>query len=175
MSDAGLLGMLGLSPCACCGGGAGASEGAAGTTASFRARYRGANDGGRVSVARDLTVDLSQYALGPDAVKRALNDFAGIRDILAANPDGALAMAEAVQRGDIDRATQIAGEIGLTEEELLKRGGGLGFLVVFAAAVVLVLVTATPTSVEADPAPKPSYPLTVEEETKADVDSYLGE
>ena len=171
MSDASLLGMLGLSSRACgCAG-----SGAAGTTATFHSQYRGANDGGRVDVSRDVTVDLAQYSLGDDAVKRALNDFSGIRDILAESPEQALEMVKAVQRGDIDRAILIAREIGLTEEELLRRGGGIGFLVVFAVAVVLVLVTATPTSIEADPAPKPNYPLTVEEETKSDVDSYLGD
>lgn len=67
---------------------------------------------------------------------------------------------------------RIATEIGLTETELRKRGGGLVWFVVFAVAVIIVLVTPEPISVESD-LPQPNPALSVPKAAADDADAYL--
>lgn len=164
---------LGMShgPCGC-----GESPGP-GTTAVITARRTGRIDrGGTHAADRTLRFELARYRMDAAGIDRAIRDLDGIRLVAARHRQELLRLVEAVQAGDVDTASRIAADIGLTEEALQARGGGLSFLVVFAVAVVLVLAVQTPISTAADPPPPPPpRPLTVDPATAADIDSYLGQ
>ncbi|MBL6618432.1 MAG: hypothetical protein ISP45_30785 [Reyranella sp.] len=144
------------------------------SSAQFRLDF--AYDGSGVGVAntvqRKFAFDLSKPVLTDDSLRVPLNDFAAIHDIVGRHTREALEMLHAVQRGDIDSAVVIARSIGLTEEELQKRGGGLAFLIVFVAAVVIILATPKGISVEADP-PQPNPVLVVPKPAAQDANDYL--
>lgn len=66
-----------------------------------------------------------------DELARMQTDASLMADILAANPDGALAFLNAVASGDYGMAREQAEAIGLSEELFVKQGGGWWWLLVF--------------------------------------------
>jgi hypothetical protein len=137
--------------------------------------YRGQGEGfADISVDRSVDFDLASLPFGSAGLARSLRDLEAIAE-LARNRDKELVqIVERVKVGDLDEAVRIAREIGLTEDDLRRRGGGLGPFALLVVAVALVLVTAQPTSVTADPPPTPTRPLDLQQETLEDVDRYLG-
>ena len=65
-------------------------------------------------------------------VQRARKDCEILAKKLQADPERIVTLLAAAQGNDVTKAQQIAQEIGLTEEEFAKSGGGLMWLVVIA-------------------------------------------
>jgi len=71
------------------------------------------------------------------------NDLLAIAEIAQQHPKDVTALQNAMIRHDFNTATRLAGKIGLTEEQLVARGGGqigvaIGIIVVLAATVVII-------------------------------------
>jgi hypothetical protein len=140
--------------------------------AHFDFNYGGSVEIMSTNIERRFTFDLSAAKADEKGLHEALHDLAAIRVIAESHPDSLLEMVRSVQNGDIDGALKRAAEIGLTEAELRKRGGGWIFLVVFAVAVAIVLAAPTPISVEATP-PPPNPALSLPKSVADDADKYL--
>ncbi|MFQ5480654.1 MAG: hypothetical protein ACE5DW_05195 [Thermodesulfobacteriota bacterium] len=121
----------------------------------------------------DADIDLTQATINTETLKLAGIDTGIIKNILDKHPAEVMKLLRELQSGKIETVFAIAKDIGLTEEKFKEQGGGFFGLLVL--AVVIVLVAATPTSIEADPIPMPETGVEVDDETAADIDSYLGD
>ncbi|MEO1170411.1 MAG: hypothetical protein AAFW97_17045 [Pseudomonadota bacterium] len=169
--------MMSDNSCASCGPANGHAN--SGTQVRISSRIQGSVENAfQGSVGRDWVFDLASVNVDESLLDRAMIDFSGVQEILSKHRDEAIELLKHIQAGNVDRAVAIAHSIGLTEDELVSRGGGLGPFALLAVAVVLVLVTPSPISSESEsPRPHPQ-PIaddieTMSDEEEGDMDGYF--
>lgn len=91
--------------------------------------------------SHDYKIEISTMDITDKTLDIILSDFEAFKSIINNHRKEILEIIHLVQHGNVDSAASIAQKIGLTEDELVKRGGGIAW---FAVAGVFALVLLTP-------------------------------
>ena len=111
---------------------------------------------GGYSVQHDQILKLPlPSAYTQDRCERIRRDFEILAEVVAQYPDEFSRLHDAAMRSDFQTASQIAGQIGLTEDRFLHQGGGA---LEVAAGVAIVLLIVVLGSSRPSPAPAPPQP-----------------
>ena len=106
----------------------------------------------RITEDKLIRIDFPS-ALGPRQIELMQNDLAILADITRSNNLAVQEILHAVSQNDLTKAQTLAATIGLTEENLAKRGGQQEGLIVIVILAVILLAecvggSATPVSPE---------------------------
>ena len=118
--------------------------------------FRAESDGVGVTGERFVRIDLPR-TITEEHVTLMQKDLASLAEIAERHPEDMTALQNAVVRHDFHAATQLAEKVGLTEEQLVGRGGGqVGLaLGILAGLVVLSLIMSSSSGSGDSPPPTP--------------------
>ena len=122
--------------------------------------FRTETDGVGVTGERILRVDLPA-TITEEHITLMQRDLASLAEIAERHPEDMTALQNAVVRHDFHTATELARKVGLTEEQLVGRGGGqVGIALGIVAVLVVYALIQSSSSGSGEPAPTgpPSTP-----------------